>query len=312
MLMVKSPFVTEPESISTSFLPKRLTFKKGIFHYFSTFTTGVIAGYIFVLVQKIDLWYHIAGDIMRLIVNLTDSEFSFHQHNEYEIIICTKGSGFFCSTEDIPVSQGSIIVVPPRVKHSCFSSDTLERIYIRGDFGHYFAFTAPVVVRDNARQENSMLAQMVYYNRYANQEYLAVLIDTFIHSLMQNIRTEDRIHLAVSHIVDQITAGFHDYTIDLQGLLKASGYAEDYIRAQFKKITGKTPIGFLRNVRIRHACYLIDAYGSTVALTEIAEKCGYADYVYFSKNFKAVTGVAPRTYIADTFGHDEDDLQSPI
>ena len=41
------------------------------------------------------------------------------------------------------------------------------------------------------------------------------------------------------------------------------------------------------------------------ALIEIAEKCGYTDYVYFSKKFKSVTGVAPRTYLADTFGHNK-------
>lgn len=245
---------------------------------------------------------------MRLTVDFTDSTFSFLQHNEFEIIVCTKGSGFFCSSEDIPVSQGSIIVVPPRVKHRCHSPDTLERIYIRGEFGHHFAFTAPVVMRDNPRKEIGALAEMLFHNRYANQEYLAVMADAFIHCITQNIQTEDRIHLAVSHIVDQIATGFHDYTLDLQGLLKASGYAEDYIRAQFKKITGKTPIEFLTNVRIRHACYLIDIYGSAVSLTEISEKCGYTDYVYFSKKFKAVTGVAPRTYIADTFGHGENSL----
>jgi AraC-like DNA-binding protein len=46
-------------------------------------------------------------------------------------------------------------------------------------------------------------------------------------------------------------------------------------------------------------------YGKSVSLTEVAEKCGFTDYVYFSKKFKAVTGIAPRTYIADTFGHND-------
>jgi len=120
---------------------------------------------------------------------------------------------------------------------------------------------------------------------------------------MQSIRTQSRIHGAVTHVIDQIATGFCDYDLDLQKLLDASGYAQDYIRAQFKRITGKTPIAFLTNVRIRHACHLIDTYGSAVPLTQIAEKCGYTDYVYFSKKFKSVVGVAPRTYVADTFAH---------
>lgn len=146
---------------------------------------------------------------------------------------------------------------------------------------------------------------MIYHNRYTNQEYVAVLVDAFIHCLMQRIQTKDRIHTAVTHIVDQITARFYDYALDLPLLLEASGYAQDYIRAQFKRIMGETPNQFLTNVRIRHARYLIDTYGKSISLTEIAEKCGYTDYVYFSRKFKASTGVAPRTYLADTFGHDE-------
>ena len=29
---------------------------------------------------------------------------------------------------------------------------------------------------------------------------------------------------------------------------------------------------------------------------EIAEKCGYTDYVYFSRRFKQITGISPREY----------------
>ena len=172
---------------------------------------------------------------------------------------------------------------------------------MQGDFSHCFPFTSSVVVQDNARGEGCILAEMLYHNRYAKREYAAALLEAFLHYLMQNVHTKDRIHTAVTHIIDQITVGFSDYALDLQSLLEASGYAEDYIRAQFKKITGKTPHAFLMNVRIRHACSLMYTYGKTVPLTEIAEKCGYTDYVYFSKKFKSITGVAPRTYIADTF-----------
>lgn len=240
---------------------------------------------------------------MNLIVNLEEAATPSHQHNEYEIIVCTKGEGIFCGMADVPVSKGSIIIVPPRVMHKCIFSDTLERIYIRGEFSHCFTFESPRVVRDNAWQEGHILAQIIYRNRYASQEYVAVLADAFVHWLMQSIQTKDKIHTAVTHIVNQITNEFYDHALNLQLLLEASGYAQDYIRAQFKRITGKTPNAFLTNVRIRHACYLMETYGKTVPLTEIAEKCGYTDYVYFSRKFKAVTGVAPRTYMEDTFGH---------
>ena len=39
-----------------------------------------------------------------------------------------------------------------------------------------------------------------------------------------------------------------------------------------------------------------DIYQDNLSLSEIAEKCGYLDYVYFSKKFKSVMGLSPREY----------------
>jgi AraC-like DNA-binding protein len=79
-------------------------------------------------------------------------------------------------------------------------------------------------------------------------------------------------------------------------LLQKSGYAEDYIRSHFKKVTGKTPNGFLTDIRIKHATFLIEIYANTLSLQSIAEQCGYLDYVYFSKTFKSILGVSPKEY----------------
>ena len=241
------------------------------------------------------------GDVMNYLINMATSISDYHQHNEYEIVICTTGDGVFSCTEDIPVCRGSIAIVPPKASHKFYNSGTLERIYIRGDFNHLFSLTEPVVLQDNPEQEGLMLANMLYKYRFASQEYLAALIDAYMHHLMQSVKTEDRLHMAITQIIDGITNNFYDYHIDLKSILEGSGYAEDYIRAQFKKATGKTPNEFLTHVRIRHACFLIDIYGNVMPLSEIADKCGYTDYVYFSKKFKAITGVPPRQYVAETF-----------
>ena len=93
---------------------------------------------------------------------------------------------------------------------------------------------------------------------------------------------------------------FHDPDLDLAALLRESGYAEDYIRAGFKRVMGMTPTAFLIQMRIRHACYLIDTFRNTLSLSEIGERCGYVDYVMFSKKFKEVMGMSPRAYKKDT------------
>ena len=89
---------------------------------------------------------------------------------------------------------------------------------------------------------------------------------------------------------------YHDSNLSLNELLSESGYAQDYIRSHFKRITDKTPSEFLTQTRIEHASSLVETYANSLSLTEIAERCGYTDYVYFSKKFKQITGYSPRNY----------------
>lgn len=239
---------------------------------------------------------------MRYIMNYIKQETPSHQHKDYEVIVYTSGNGvFLAGGKQIPVFPGKIVIIPPGVMHGVEFSDNLERIYIRGEFSHIFNLTSPTVVLDNAENEGRLLAKMIYNNRYANAEYVTALVGAFAHYLTQSLKMEDKISATIEEIVDQITNNFYDSNINLNALLQNSGYAEDYIRAQFKRFTGRTPIEFLTRVRINHACYLIDTYKYALSLAEIAEKCGYTDYVYFSRRFKNMVGVSPRKYMEDSF-----------
>ena len=223
-----------------------------------------------------------------------------HRHKTYELISYVQGNGVFCSPAgDVPVSEGSIVIVPPGVSHGTTPAGEMRSIYIMGDFGGIFHFGTPVVLSDNGDREGNALLSMIYRNRYENREYIAALCNALAHFLLRNLKTEDSIELAVQTIIYEITQNFHDAGMDLNALLNRSGYAEDYIRAHFKRSTGKTPTAFLNDLRIERACYLIEVYHSTCPLTEIAARCGYTDYVLFSKRFKAVKGVSPRRYKQD-------------
>ena len=235
---------------------------------------------------------------MQFLINKMNGPSLLHQHKNYEIIVFLNNQGLFhWGNRQISVSRGKIVIVPPGVPHHS-TPHSLERIYISGDFHHIFNFSSPVVTSDTPEYEGLLLAEMIYRNRYGTPEYLDSLVDAFAHFLIQSLSMDDEVSLAVKDIVHEITNRFHDCSFDLGALLKKSGYAEDYIRAQFKKTTGKTPTEFLTKARISHACFLIDTYKHSLSLSEIAENCGYTDYVYFSKRFKQLTGTSPREYMA--------------
>lgn len=220
-----------------------------------------------------------------------------HTHRNYEIIYYYKGTGTVDTvTRKFTLTSGNIMIVPPGTTHEAFGTDDFERYYISGDLSRYFAIGSPALVLDNPQRDGLFLAEMIYKNRNENPEYVSALVNAYMHFLLQSIKTDTEIAGIIRTIADTITDNFNDSKIDLALLLQKSGYAEDYIRAEFKKYTGKTPTRFLAETRIHHASYLIDTYKNTLSLSEIAEKCGYTDYVYFSRRFKEIMGLSPKKY----------------
>ena len=226
-----------------------------------------------------------------------EKTFPYHKHEYYETLIFLNGKGRV-SLEDreYPIEKGNIVVVPPDCTHGTLSDEDLQCIYIIGDFGGVLNFKAPVILSDNDKGEGTALVRLIYNNRYGNQEYINSLCKAYAHFILLNLKIEDGIEKAVGKIVEKIVNGFYDSNFCLNATLIQSGYVEDYIRAHFKRITGKTPNAFLTEIRMKHAVHLIEIYKNACSLSDIAELCGYTDYIYFSRKFKSVVGVSPQQY----------------
>lgn len=237
---------------------------------------------------------------MNLQINCTDNgvkEYPIHIHKDYEIMHYLSGTGNMRTSEGLfPFSPGTIIIIPPGIEHGSTSERGFKNISILGNSERIKHFKTPTILTDNEKKEGTTLVKLMYNNRYTNKEYLKSLYQTYILYLMQSLTIEDNLGASVNKILSQVTDNFSNNDLSMSALLKESGYAEDYIRAHFKRITGKTPNAFLTDVRINHACFLIDLYANSLSLEQISEGCGYIDYVYFSKKFKSVTGMSPTEY----------------
>ncbi len=224
-------------------------------------------------------------------------EFPMHKHSDFEIAFYPDTTGVLRTPEKIyPFYPGSAVIVPPGVYHSSCTDTELNAIYVKGNVNLLFHLNTPIVVQDNRNGEGRQLISLIYNNRFGNKEYLSSLCDAFIHFLVKNIDFKDETDKTVNDLIEEFTRLSFEPDLNPSEILRKSGYAEDYIRSKFKKVTGKTPIAFITDIRIKHACFLIETYGNSLNLSEIAEASGYTDYVYFSKRFKEVTGVSPREY----------------
>lgn len=106
---------------------------------------------------------------------------------------------------------------------------------------------------------------------------------------------------AVRALREDIDQRFADGTFSTDAAIRKLPLNYDYVRKLFKKETGVTPHEYLTKVRMQRAKDILlsgvtNRY-SNYSVTQIAEACGFADPLYFSRVFKKYYGVAPSHYL---------------
>jgi len=74
--------------------------------------------------------------------------------------------------------------------------------------------------------------------------------------------------------------------------------SEPHFRRVFKEMVGISPITHCEQMRMRMACQML--VSTSQRISEIAQRLGYADPLYFTKRFRKVIGTTPRSYRAST------------
>jgi len=223
--------------------------------------------------------------------------YPLHRHNTWEVMYYVSGSGYLATADKpIPFREGTIILVPSGVVHGSVSENGFVNISVGCDFGGLFRFDKPLCLRDTPDGEGGMLAELIYRNRGVQGAYLSALCTAYAYFLLQQVEDNSPIERAVFRLAAHITEGFSAPSLSPSDWIRRSGYAPDYLRAVFKRVTGLTPVAFLTRTRIDHACKLLEIYGHSLSVEEVGQKCGFEDGAYFSRRFKQLMGCSPDCY----------------
>ena len=103
----------------------------------------------------------------------------------------------------------------------------------------------------------------------------------------------------VSDVIAKVVAlsgeMFSDPTLSLHTVADAVGYHDKYISSLFRRQKGITYTRYLRDLRIKHAVFLIEQ--GVVSVKNVAILSGFGDPLYFSKVFKEAEGISPKEMI---------------
>lgn len=104
----------------------------------------------------------------------------------------------------------------------------------------------------------------------------------------------------ISKIVRLTSERFSDPKLSLSAIAAEVGYHDKYVSSLFKKQKGVTYTQYLRDLRIKHAIFLMEQ--GVVSVKNVAILSGFGDALYFSKVFKESEGVAPSEMIKRLLG----------
>lgn len=252
-----------------------------------------------------------------------------HWHDELELLMLTKGKAVFrVSMDDYELEAGNAIFVNAGQLHSgyiasdeecCFTAvvfhpdivgggrfDLVREKYITPLIQQKYVIPA-LIPRDSAEETELLELLQQVFDLNLNEK---PLYELYTKGLLQLIISKlimlggpafrelppavspthiDRLKLIIEYIQSNYSG-----SIRLEDLASLVSFSESYFCRYFKNFTGKSPLGYLNQVRAQRAAFLLK--DTDKKITEISLDVGFNTLSYFIGVFKAHFGCTPSEY----------------
>lgn len=239
-----------------------------------------------------------------------------HSHPFTEIVFVVSGKGtVLIETENFPVSEGEIVVIPPNKSHTELSSDTsaLENYYIGVK-----NFDMGISKRSEKLPEESVGSKLelgtqckkieqIFYDIFIEMKLKHTGYEMMVQSLLLELTvfltrssewkpffTETKaMNRKVAIIKDFIENHYAD-DITLDKLAEENYISKYYLVHEFNKHLGTTPIAYQQKCRINEAKNMLTS--TELRIVDIAFEVGYSSASHFSQRFKTEEKCSPFQY----------------
>ncbi len=239
-----------------------------------------------------------------------------HFHNAYELIkIVDGGVTVFIDTNEIPVSKGDVIFIPPRCIHATYSTRedtvtfnvTFERSLIDetvlppeiDDILNKDAITQFVFRGDEHAVLDGCIERIrhIYYDGSTTYkiDILAATL-TLLSCVINRYRPygeQDDGGRRLRPVLQYIKENSHKKILlsDLSNILHV---CDDHLIRLFKSYTNKSPVKYILDLRVENAMRLLIDTDRSIA--DIAAEVGFSSPNYMAKLFKDTINLTPNQY----------------
>jgi AraC-like DNA-binding protein len=236
----------------------------------------------------------------------------FHSQIElmffYDEVDCT----YICGGTPYGIHAGDLVVVNTNQVHMCDYTSSSARIGCIIVMKKFFAMqSAPInCVFQNHISGDKVISEIfeaIFMHFLRNDKTAQLDITSCLCQLFSRLmkfysnessdaaRQADKLK-AVEKIRPAIRYILRNFSqsISLHELSSVCGLSYYRFCHIFSEIMGVSPVSYITDIRISHACTLL--LESDLDIAVIAGDCGFCSPAYFSEQFKKATGMAPREY----------------
>lgn len=223
-----------------------------------------------------------------------------HSHPYFELIFFVEGRARIdAGDETLDVSLFDVVMYPPGVEHHehLDPATRQEIICLWADLGPCPAYAHAIKVKD-IRGDLRQLFELLYAEYTAQRPLVREVIARYLETIFLLVRQDLEQPPAESHSqVERCLSYIHENyagAFDVEALARSIHVSPSYLFRIFRKKLGVSPMHYRNQVRIEKSkLLLLDA---SLKLEVIAEQIGFEDAKYFTRVFKAVTGMSPSAF----------------
>lgn len=226
----------------------------------------------------------------------------FLDMEEYRIWCVTKGRGtVYTKNEQFDITEGNTYFIPPNFIKATKCEDFMEQFYIHFTQSSLITNLTDVYNFNVTVKTNDFIFLLInkIYNIYTTKQLssqlsirgaMLLLLSFFINNDIYSSHATIATFFPILKYIDT----YYTTDIKLKDMADILGYSPIYFCTIFKKLFLKSPMQFITTKRLILAQNLLSS--TNLSITDIAEKCGFKDSLYFSRVFTKNILCTPSIY----------------
>jgi AraC-like DNA-binding protein len=195
------------------------------------------------------------------------------------------------------LKPGAVVLIPPGMDHYEHSEKNVDTLWV-GLIGERLKGLDSQRLLVGTYPELELTVERLWLARERARGLAGPELDALTTLVIQQFVRLFRQDLPQGlDIIDQAIGWLNrhfDRPLRVCDLAQRFGFSESYFHRAFKKHTGKSPLAYLTNLRVRHALQALT--NTTMTIDQVARLVGFSDPLYFSRVVRKQLGQSPRQF----------------